>query len=71
LQQQIEMQLCSYAFSFCGPFSPTLHTQENSGQRDKQSSGEEAGSKLEKAQKLGVEIIDEAQFQRLCGGTQR
>lgn len=30
--------------------------------------GEEAGSKLEKAQKLGVKIIDEGEFQRLCGG---
>src|SRR5262249_56579832 len=28
--------------------------------------GEEAGSKLEKAQKLGVKIIDEAEFQRMC-----
>jgi DNA ligase (NAD+) len=30
--------------------------------------GEEAGSKLEKAQKLGVKIIDEAGFVGLCGG---
>lgn len=29
--------------------------------------GEEAGSKLEKAQKLGVKIIDEAEFVKLCG----
>jgi DNA ligase (NAD+) len=29
--------------------------------------GEEAGSKLEKAQKLGVKVIDEAEFIRLCG----
>jgi DNA ligase (NAD+) len=29
--------------------------------------GEEAGSKLEKAQKLGVKIIDEAEFVRMCG----
>ena len=29
--------------------------------------GEDAGSKLEKAQKLGVKIIDEAEFLRLCG----
>jgi DNA ligase (NAD+) len=28
--------------------------------------GDEAGSKLEKAQKLGVTILDEAGFQRLC-----
>ena len=28
--------------------------------------GEEAGSKLVKAQKLGVAIIDEAEFRRLC-----
>ncbi len=28
--------------------------------------GEEAGSKLEKAQKLGVPVIDEAEFLRLC-----
>jgi len=29
--------------------------------------GEEAGSKLDKAQKLGVRIINEAEFQKLCG----
>jgi DNA ligase (NAD+) len=29
--------------------------------------GEEAGSKLEKAQKLGVRIIDEKEFRRMCG----
>jgi DNA ligase (NAD+) len=29
--------------------------------------GEEAGSKLEKAQKLGVKIIDEAEFLKRCG----
>jgi len=29
--------------------------------------GEEAGSKLEKAQKLGVKTIDEAEFNRMCG----
>jgi len=29
--------------------------------------GDEAGSKLEKAQALGVRIIDEAEFVRLCG----
>jgi len=28
--------------------------------------GDEAGSKLEKAQKLGVKIIDEAEFNRMC-----
>jgi DNA ligase (NAD+) len=30
--------------------------------------GTEAGSKLEKAQKLGVKILDEAEFRKLCGG---
>jgi DNA ligase (NAD+) len=30
--------------------------------------GEDAGSKLEKAQKLGVKVIDEAEFLKLCGG---
>jgi len=30
--------------------------------------GEEAGSKLDKAQKLGVKIIDEKEFLKLCGG---
>ncbi len=29
--------------------------------------GEEAGSKLEKAQKLGIKIIDEAEFKRMLG----
>lgn len=29
--------------------------------------GEEAGSKLEKAQKFGVKIIDEAEFVKMCG----
>jgi len=28
--------------------------------------GEEAGSKLEKAQKLGVQVIDEKEFLRMC-----
>ncbi|HVV02537.1 MAG TPA: NAD-dependent DNA ligase LigA [Verrucomicrobiae bacterium] len=31
--------------------------------------GEEAGSKLEKAQKLGVQILDEARFLALCSGS--
>jgi len=30
--------------------------------------GEEAGSKLDKAQKLGVKVIDEAALLKLCGG---
>ena len=29
--------------------------------------GAEAGSKLEKAQKLGIKILDEAEFLKLCG----
>jgi NAD-dependent DNA ligase len=29
--------------------------------------GEDAGSKLEKAEQLGAKIIDEAEFVRLCG----
>jgi DNA ligase (NAD+) len=30
--------------------------------------GEEAGSKLDKAQKLGVKVIDEAELVKMCGG---
>ena len=30
--------------------------------------GEEAGSKLEKAQKLGVKVMDEAGLMKLCAG---
>jgi DNA ligase (NAD+) len=30
--------------------------------------GDEAGSKLDKAQKLGVQIIDEKEFLKMCGG---
>ena len=30
--------------------------------------GEEAGSKLEKAQQLDVKILDEAEFLKICGG---
>jgi DNA ligase (NAD+) len=33
--------------------------------------GADAGSKLEKARKLGVTVIDEAEFQRLCSGAPR
>ena len=29
--------------------------------------GDEAGSKLEKAQQLGIRIIDEDEFRRMCG----
>ena len=30
--------------------------------------GDDAGSKLDKAQKLGVKIIDEKEFLRMCAG---
>jgi DNA ligase (NAD+) len=33
--------------------------------------GADAGSKLEKARKLGVTVIDEAEFQHLCDGEPR
>ena len=39
-----------------------------SKQTDFLLAGEEAGSKLEKAQKLGVRVIDEAEFRRLAAG---
>jgi DNA ligase (NAD+) len=32
--------------------------------------GEEAGSKLDKAQKLGVKILDEAEFLKMCGSSE-
>jgi DNA ligase (NAD+) len=37
-----------------------------SKQTDFVLAGEAAGSKLDKAQKLGVKVIDEAEFRRLC-----
>jgi len=39
-----------------------------SGNTDYLLAGEEAGSKLDKAQKLGVRIIDEAEFLKMCSG---
>lgn len=38
-----------------------------SGNTDFVLAGAEAGSKLDKAQKLGVKIIDEAEFLKMCG----
>ena len=38
-----------------------------SGNTDFVLAGEEAGSKLDKAQKLGVKIIDEKEFLKMCG----
>jgi DNA ligase (NAD+) len=38
-----------------------------SGKTDYVLAGEDAGSKLEKAQKLGVKIISEAEFLKICG----
>jgi len=39
-----------------------------SGNTDYVLAGAEAGSKLDKAQKLGVKIIDEAEFLKMCAG---
>ena len=39
-----------------------------SQQTDYVLAGEEAGSKLVKARKLGVKMVDEAEFRRLCAG---
>jgi NAD-dependent DNA ligase len=36
--------------------------------RNDSAASAQAGSKLDKAQKLGVQIIDEAERLRLCGG---
>jgi DNA ligase (NAD+) len=32
--------------------------------------GEEAGSKLDKAQELGIRILDEKEFLKLCGSSE-
>ena len=45
--------------------------REGASETDFVLAGAEAGSKLEKAQSLGVEVIDEEQFMKMIGSSKR